>query len=373
MNPRVQMVHKTTSARTGIGRYAAELESGLRALGIEIGSAPVANPIPRPLVRLAARLGHDLDAFARTFPVRAMTSAGYDLTHLSSQTLATLLVVGRLPRPVVVTVHDLFPFLLRHDPARSSDRHRLDRVADAVARRGIRRADRLLVNSGATKASVVESLGFPPDRIDVTHLGVDTARFAPRPVPAAFRDRHDLPDGRPLVLYVGTEDPRKDVPTLLRAFARLRHRVPDALLVKVGDPAFADQRQRHLRLCADLGITGATRWIDAVTEEDLANFYNAAGAFAFPSPYEGFGFPVLEALACGTPVVAVNRTAIPELVGSAGTLVEPGDPDEFAAAIEAALTSPGNPAPRVRQAHRFTWERTVRATLDGYRRVTGAT
>jgi len=369
MSMRVQLIHKTMSARTGLGRYAAELESGLRAAGVATGTAPVTNPVPGPLVRLADYLGYDLDAFAQSFPLRATVRTGFDLTHLTSQTLATLLIAGRLPRPVVVTVHDLFPYLLRHDPALSSYRHRLDRTADAAALRGLRRADRLIANSAATKRCVVDALGIPPERIDVTHFGVDTVRFAPRPVAAAFRVRHDLPDGRPVVLYVGTEDPRKDVPTLIRAFARVRQRVPDALLVKVGAAAFADQRRRHLRLCAELGIGDAVRWTDAVPEEDLAGFYNAAAVFAFPSPYEGFGFPVLEALASGTPVVAVNRTSIPELVGSVATLVEPGAPADLAAAIEAALATPGDPAARVRQAHRFTWDRTVAATLASYRRV----
>jgi glycosyltransferase involved in cell wall biosynthesis len=316
---------------------------------------------------LGRALGYDFGGFVRSYPLRADTRSGY-VTHLTSQTLATLLLTQRLPRPVVVTVHDILPYLLQNDPELRVYRHRIDRVVDSCAMRGLRRADRLITDSAYTKQTLVQTLHLSPERIDVVHLGVDSERFKPRPVPDVFRARFDLRPDRRHVLFVGSEDPRKDLATLIKALPMVRRSVPDAVLLKVGAPAFAEQRVRHRALCHDLGITDAVRWIDEVSEEDLPLFYNAADVFVFPSLYEGFGFPVLEALACGTPVVAVNASSVPELVADRGVLVGPRDPDAMAGAVVGMLLGPRpDPDASIRWARGFTWARTISATIMAYR------
>jgi glycosyltransferase involved in cell wall biosynthesis len=363
---RVQLVSKPGSAATGIGRYAAELERGLRAAGMDVRNAALLPSVPAPMNRAARMAGYDLEAFGRSYPLRADLTDGY-ITHLTSQSLATLLLSQRLPRPVVVTVHDILPYLLRDDPALSVYRHRVDRLMDDLAMRGLRRADRLIADSHYTKHTVVETLGVPPERIDVVHLGVDTERFRPQPVPESFRRRYDLPEGGAYVLAVGSEDPRKDLPTLLRAIALLRRDAVEATLLKVGKPAFTEQRARNLRLCRELGIADAVRWFDGVSEDDLPLFYNVANVFAFPSRYEGFGFPVLEALACGTPVVAVRASSVPELGGSAVRWVAEMEPNALYRGIRSILDSVGE-RDRLRrlglnQVAQFTWESTCEATF----------
>jgi glycosyltransferase involved in cell wall biosynthesis len=290
-----------------------------------------------------------------------------NVTHLTSQTLATLLLTQRLPRPVAVTVHDILPYLLRDDPELNVYGHRIDRTLDSLAMRGLRRADRLIADSAFTKSTLIDALSIPAERIDVVHLGVDAATFRPLDVPQSFRDRYGLRTDQRYVLFVGSEDPRKDLPTLLRALAIVRVTSSDVELIKVGAPAFTEQRACHLQLCRDLGIDHAVTWVDSVPEEDLPLFYNAATVFAFPSRYEGFGLPVLEALACGTPVVAANASSVPELVGGCATLVRPASAVEMAVALTTTLNGPPSDGlARAQHATSFTWERTIRETITSY-------
>lgn len=364
---RVQLVNKSSSPRTGIGRYAYELERGLRERGINWRLAALRSPVPA-LVSLGRRLGYDPEAFFRSYPLRSDVFSGC-ITHLTTQTLGVLLLLQRLPRPVIVTVHDILPYLLRHDPELRIYRHPADRLMDALAMRGLKRADHLIANSQFTKFTVVNTLNLPSDRVDVTYFGVDTTRFQPRLVPDSFRARYHLSDGQRYVLYVGTEDPRKNLPALLRAVALARRDLPDLILIKVGAPAFSDQRARHVQLCRDLGITSAVRWIDEVDEADLPLFYNVADVFAFPSRYEGFGFPVLEALACGTPVVASHAGSIPELAGNVATLLDNPQPENIAREITRSIAGqrPDRDA-LISQAKRFSWSATLEATLGIYSR-----
>jgi len=362
----VQLIQKPGPAHTGIRRYVAELERGLVERGVEPVRIPLRHPFPRVVTSIARRTGYDVETFFASYPLRAETVAG-NLTHLTSQTLGGLLLTQRLPRPVVVTVHDILPYLLRNDTALNVYRTRAQRLMDAFAMRGLKRADRLIADSRYTKSTLIDALGIRDDRIDVVHLGVDCRRFRPGAVTSSFRARHNLPDDRPYVLFVGSEDPRKNLHLLLRAFARVRQSVPEATLLKVGAAAFDDQRRSNLQLCTDLGIAGAVRFFDDVDETELPSFYQIASAFAFPSLHEGFGFPVLEALACGTPVVAAGASSIPELVGDAARLVDGRSVDGFAAAlVETLRAGPGELQSRVIHAATFTWSRTIDATLASY-------
>jgi glycosyltransferase involved in cell wall biosynthesis len=365
-NLHVQLITKPGSRATGIGRYAHEIEIGLRGAGVDVTTAGLRNPIPGPFVRAVGKAGYDLDAFSRSYPLRADTEKGR-ITHFTSQTLATLLLTQRLTRPVIVTVHDILPYLLRDDPELSVYRHRLDRLMDSLAMRGLKRADRLIADSAFTKQTLIDTLRIPATRIDVVHLGINSNTFRPQKVTKEFLERHRLPTDKRYVLFVGSEDPRKDLPTLLRAMAIVRGAANEVELIKVGAPAFADQRKRHIELCQELGIQTAVHWIDAVSEEDLPLFYNLASVFAFPSRYEGFGFPVLEAMACGTPVVAANASSVPELTGSFATLVPPQDPEAMASAIIATMSnSMIDRGALVQHASSFTWEHTVTDTIQIY-------
>jgi glycosyltransferase involved in cell wall biosynthesis len=248
-----------------------------------------------------------------------------------------------------------------------------------AARRG--RATRIITISEWSKRDVVRLLGTPEERVHVVYLAADE-RFRPVNDPAALTDlraRHGLA-GR-FVFYLGGFDARKDVATLIRAFAAAREDLPDWQLVIAGrlrddsllfpDPRLV-VRELGLRVVeapahdpsADVVFTGR------ISEADKPLFYSAAGIFAFPSRYEGFGLDPLEALACGAPVVCSNATCLPEVVGDAALLVPPGDVRGFAEALvhiatddalRADLRSRG-PA----QAARFSWARAAEETLSVY-------
>lgn len=192
---------------------------------------------------------------------------------------------------------------------------------------------------------------------------------AGEPEIAAFCRRHRLRAG--YLLYVGGIDRRKNIPLLLEGMRAIVAQRPEAELVLAGryrdDPDFAEFVVRVKRL----GLEDSVRLLGYVAEEELAALYGGCSVFVYPSLYEGFGLPPLEAMACGAPVVAADRTALPEVLGHAALLVDPQDVAELAEAILSLLDHPErrrelSEAGR-RQAKRFNWEATARATLDAYR------
>ena len=372
---KVALIAKPGGTSTGVGRYVEMLHRGLRDAGVEAARiAPSVPPLPGAGYAVLERLGVDLRAFLANYPIWAAYPRA-DLYHLTSQNLATLLLFRRPPGRVVVTVHDIIPYMLRDDPMLCPYRTAADRIFDRLAMAGLRRADLLLADSHYTRACLERHLGIDRARIAVVHLGIDAGRFRPLPVPAAFRARYNLPDDRRYLIYVGSEDPRKNLPALLRALAGVRRELPEVELIKVGRAHFEGERSRLLDLAASLRIRAAVRFLDDVPDEDLPLLYNAADVCVIPSLYEGFGFPVLEALACGTPVIATHAASLPELLGDGGLLVKPGPdaPSLLAYAIVRVLTDHDlslalrRAAPR--RAAEFSWGATTRDTLGQYRLV----
>ena len=296
----------------------------------------------------------------------ALRRLGVDVFHGMDHVGIPL--VGRSCR-YVVTVHDVIPLIL---PETFTPRHRL--VVRLALARVRRRADLVVVPSHAVKRDVVRRVGLPEDRVVVTHEGCEP-RFRPVRSDAARRDvaaRYGLPPR--YVLAVGTLEPRKNLTTLLEAFARLRRDGEvdaDLRLVLAGargwldEPIFATVRS--------LGLEDAVRFTGFVDDADLPAVYSGAALFVFPSLREGFGLPLLEAMACGVPVVTSNISSMPEVAGDAAMLVDPRDADGLAAAIARVLRDEAL-RDRLREAgiarsRQFSWEATARRTLDAYASV----
>ena len=263
----------------------------------------------------------------------------------------------------VVTLHDL-AFLLYPETHTSASR-----AYYAATGESARRAERVVAVSQRTASDAVRLLGLDPARVRVVHEAAAPV-FAPRRPeelrPVAERFRLDL--DRPYVLFVGTLEPRKNVPLLLEAFGRLRQHV-DAQLLLVGARGWLDEPifQAHARS----GVGDAARFLGTLGEADLAVLYSHAGVFVLPSVYEGFGLPVLEAMACGAPVVCSNAGPLPEVAGDAAVLLPPRDPALWARVIREVLIDPSQAA-ILRQrgfarAKEFSWVRTAQATREVYR------
>jgi glycosyltransferase involved in cell wall biosynthesis len=236
---------------------------------------------------------------------------------------------------------------------------------------GLKRLGRITVPSQCTKDDLVRHLAADPDEVTVVSRGVDP-RFQPArrldPV-AALKRRYRLPDR--LILYVGTIEPRKNLPRLIGAYRRLREEgAPHGLVIAGGRGWLCDD---VFEAAGRDGLREHVVFTGQVGEDDLLALYQSADVFAYPSLYEGFGLPVLEAMACGVPVVCSDRGSLPEAAGDAALLVDPTDEPAMAAALVRALHDDDlrreMTARGLRRAQEFTWDKVARNFLSVYREV----
>ena len=266
-------------------------------------------------------------------------------------------------RRLVVTVHDL-GFRRFPDTAPHSTRRWLARLDGTL-----RRATRVIAVSESTRRDLVELYHVESARITVVPLGVDGGTFGPADAGVVEAARSRLGVAGPYVVYVGGIEPRKNLPNLLWAFARLG---PDLSLVIVGSGVEWNPQGTGLLREALERLPSETRRrvvrTGYISERDKVALLSGAEALVYPSLYEGFGLPVLEAMACGTPVVTSDRSSLPEVAGEAAVLVDPTDPEAIAAGVDRLLTD-GRLRGRLREAGlaraaRFTWEETARRTAQ---------
>lgn len=272
-------------------------------------------------------------------------------------------ILPLLPR-AVATVYDVIP-LLFPETQTSAQRWYWRVQLPLVARR----CEHLITISECSKRDIVERLQVSPDRVTVTPLGVDDMFSVPSPEAVArMRERLQLPE--PYMLFVGTIEPRKNVAGLLHAFAEVASRIPHTFIIAGKWGWKYEDVQEALR---DPRLTNRVRMLSFVDPEFLPALYGAADAFVFPSLYEGFGLPPLEAMACGTPVITSTTSSLPEVVGPHALLVNPEDRTELAQAIERMATDE-TLRHRLRSegplwAQRFTWDRAAEQTLGVYAHV----
>jgi glycosyltransferase involved in cell wall biosynthesis len=265
-----------------------------------------------------------------------------------------------LNTPLVVTVYDL-SFL--HYPQVLTTARRL--YLRMFTRLTCQRARRVIGISQSTADDVATSFGISPDKVDVALPGYDPTTYRPLTDSeiAAFRQEEGLPDR--FWLFVGTLEPRKNVPTLLEAYARLPVRLPLVLGGGKGwqyEDIFATIERHQLQ--------NDVRWVGYIPAKDLPLWYNSAEVFIYPSVYEGFGLPVLEAMACGTPIMTSNVSSLPEVAGEVGLTLSPYAVDAWADALNMALHNASwreQASQRgIVQAQQFSWRSTAQQTIRSY-------
>ena len=365
---------------TGLATYSQGLVVGLEAFSEEIDLTIVHRHSAsfyagrRELIvpglgrsRLATRgLGNKIIRKQLMMPW-ALRSQQFDVVH-DTYHFGPFLAPTSYAR--VVTIHDLVPLMMPETCACSVQSHLTHRT---LVRWVAKRAGHIITDSECTRRDVIEQYRVPPDRVTTVYLAAGNAF---RPVEDteqlwAVREKFGLPDD--FILYVGTLEPRKNLVRLIGAYKRALPSLGGIPLVIGGGLGW--KYDEILRAANDPSLEGRVRLLGRVPDDDLPALYNLATVFVFPSLYEGFGLPVLEAMACGTPVITSRTSSLPEVAGAAGLLVDPLDEDEIARAmvdvvsqkcLRSALSREG-----LAQAAKFSWQRCAQETLEVYRNVVG--
>lgn len=330
----------------GVGKTRYDLTALTDRPGVELAPFPVAPRALNQQWKLPALLRRlELDLFHSPYYVTAY---------------------WRLPCPLVLSLYDLIPIV--YPPSMPSLPGRLGfRLAVTLA---LRAARRVIVCSQATRADLMHTFGVSAERIAVVP-GAAAPIFAPAPEAAVRRTRelHRVPPR--YILHVGVNKPHKNLETLLTAYQQYCASTPPtdrASLVLVGQ---VDPRYPNPRLwAAQLGLANSVLALGSVSDDDLRNLYSGAACVVFPSLYEGFGLPVVEAMACGAPVLCSAASSLPEAAGDAALLLDPHDKAGWAEAIARVLRDPALRADlRARslaRAGQFSWDASARATLQVY-------
>jgi glycosyltransferase involved in cell wall biosynthesis len=334
---RVKMITLiVTTGNSSLDKYSQELSKRMKIDKIEME------------MPISIRQGYNLLKKSRSYNT--------NIFHFPHQQFARY--INFINKPCVITVHDLsLQCSLLYN---LSTRMKVYLKFDIL---GIKRAEHIIAISEYTKNDLISLLKIPSEKISVVHQGIDHEIYHTQRV-NLFNYKY--------VLYVGSEQPRKNLPSLLKAFFALKKKdeFKDLKLVKIGGSGLEVDRKATLNTINELGLQKDVIFTGFIPEVDLPMYYSNASCFILPSLYEGFGLPLLEAMACGCPVIASNTTAIPEVVGDAGILVDPRNINEIESAIEQVLSNEKLRENLIEkgfiQSNKFSWERTASETTRIY-------
>jgi glycosyltransferase involved in cell wall biosynthesis len=275
--------------------------------------------------------------------------------------------VPRAPVPHVLTVLDLIPLTFPGEtpwPVALNYRYRIPDI--------LRSASSLITISDYSKRDVMRFFNISQEIIHTVYCGYDSRNFSPRPSPEILGHYGLTP--QTYMLYVGNASPRKNLHTLIRAFGLIKSTVPHSLVL-CGSKS-ARERRQLISLISSLGLQNRVMLLDYVPYRDLPYLYSGASLFIYPSLYEGFGLPVLEAMACGTPVITSRTTSLPEVAGDAALLIDPLNAVEIARSLSLVLCDPGQAermsAAGIRRAGKFSWRKGAENVLSILKRQPAA-
>ena len=352
----------------GIGRYVAGLSGALQGVAPDLDLVLLRDPTAHT-TRLSLPALPRIECAVSPFSIRQQWVVPGLLRRQSAALYHSpyYLMPYRPGVPAVLTCYDLIPLL--YPEYYSAAQRLIYRLAHRLA---LRATQVILSISEATRTDLVRCFHVDARRIAVTPLAAD-ARFAPKSSEhiAAARRKHDLPQA--YVLYFGSNKPHKNLGRLIQAWNLRCSEVGSGDLVLAIAGHWDRRYTEAKRLVEALGLKERVVFLGPVDEADLPALYSGARLFVFPSLYEGFGLPVLEAMACGAPVACSASSSLPEVAGDAGLTFDPRDVEGMAATIQRTLADPGLRVHLRQQglerAAQFTWERTARTTLEVYRAI----
>jgi len=316
-------------------------------------------PLPLPLSRTLKKNFSLYFSYPFYLKLKIKSNA---VTHVTTQKNAFVLNFIN-PGKSIVTCHDIIPHIFNEFAG-------VRRFLFDLSVKGMRKADKIIAVSESTKRDLINYLNFPEDKIKVVYESINTDKFKPADnAREKLKEKgFDFGDSR-IILYVGLDKPTKNIPELIKAFYKLKKVVTDVKLIKVGGYEWKSERIKILDLIKELNLEKDVLFFENVSGEVLPLFYSASDIFVFPSLYEGFGLPPLEAMACSCPVIASNKASIPEVVGDAGILVEPDEDNLFKSmfnllkdeSLREELSKKG-----LEQAKKFSLEKECEETLRIY-------
>lgn len=358
---------------SGVGRYLISLSRALRDLGGDTSFELWLQEdlsIDHPARKLASN-----NFQVRVLPVKHMSLSGqWQIPYEAARSQADLLHIPHFDLPwatpgrIVATIHDLKYIAHPEFFPQFEETKRL--AMQLMMSFTCRRAQLIMCDSNWTVQDLHTRLGVPMNKLRAVPLGVDERFFQPASPDAVQEVRNRLHLEQPFVLFVGERRPHKNLIGLLKTFALFKRMTSQPYQLVIAGRSYADYKEPE-KIIKQFGLTDSVCLLDYVAEFDLPILYQAAEAFILLSYYEGFGLPLLEAMASGTPVVAANCTAMPEVVGEAGILVDPENPDQAAEALRQIVCGGAQREQMIirgrERARQFTWESCAQKTMEIYR------
>jgi len=287
----------------------------------------------------------------------------YEMYHLTNQNISFMKL-----KPKIVTCYDIFHVI--------HPRSIMHKIFGKFIYSGLRRSEHIIAGSKFTQMTLVEYYKIPVKKITVIYAGVDESfKKYPKDEVTDFVTKFSLNPEYQFILHISNEQPHKNFESVIKAFYILKKKygMEKVLLLKAGKPQYKQDSIRHMNLVSKLGLVKDILFLGYVLKKDLPLLYNISDVFVFPSFYEGFGLPPLEAMACGTPVITSNTSSLPEVVGDGGIMVDPTDINTLAKVIYEVLTNEGLRDDMIQKgferAKMFSWEKTARETLKVYEQL----
>lgn len=335
-----------------MSKYQSEIHSRLNNIKL--------NKIEYPNLSKVAGVNKAVEYFAYPFIVKKKVNKN-NIKHITRQDLAFLLELTDLEK-TIVTCHDIIP--IAYYKTRSP--------FWKLNAKGLRKAEKIITVSEFSKQDISKYIKYPEENIEIIAPAVDHRLYFPNRSKKCL-SKYGIGNDEKVILYVGAEEPRKNVQFLINSFSKLKNKIPHIKLLKAGTPNYLFVRKKLLEQIKALNLQNDVIFTGYVSETELAEIYNAVDLFVFPSLYEGFGIPPLEAMACGTPVITSNTSSLPEVVGDAAVQADPFNVEKFAEEMYEVLTNEELKEEMIRKGLKrskmFSWDISAKKTLKVYKEL----